>query len=127
MARSLTPKRKGFVKDYLATGNATLAVKRNYNVSSDESAATVGSELLRIPKVRDYIESKAERAAEIVYEIAETSENDGIRLSAAKDIQDRAGLKPVEKSLVLNANMEITTQEDEELASKLMELERDNG
>lgn len=89
----LTKKQKGFAVDYLKEGNATLAVKGNYNVKKDEVAASMGSELLRLPKVRQYIEDKSERAAEIIFELADKSENDTVRLNASKDILDRAGLK----------------------------------
>lgn len=94
----LTPKQEGFVKDYLDTGNATEAAARNYNVSNRNVAKAIGSENLAKPDVRAYLESKAERAAEIVYELATMSENDVVRLNASKDILDRAGHKPVERT-----------------------------
>lgn len=107
MAKKLTPKQKGFAKDYLRTGNATQAAIDNYDVKSPEVAASMGSENLRKPNVRDYIEHKSERAAEIIYKLAEDSKNDNVRLGASKDILDRAGFKPIEKSITLNANVEV--------------------
>lgn len=91
--KRLTKKQQGFAIDYLAKGNATLAVKENYNTTNDNSAAAMGSDLLRLPKVREYLESKSERAAEIIYELAEHSENDAVKLNASKDILDRSGFK----------------------------------
>lgn len=102
MAQKLTKKQEGFAKDYIETGNATLAVKENYNVSSDNSAAVAGSRLLRNTKVQEYIESKAEKVSEIVFEIAQFGESDNVRLSASKDILDRAGFKPVERIHSIN-------------------------
>jgi len=55
MARTLTKKRKGFVKDYLETGIGTLAVKQNFDVANDKTASVMASELLDDPKVQEAI------------------------------------------------------------------------
>ena len=55
MARTLTKKRRGFVKDYLATGVGSLAVKENFNVKNDRSARALASELLDHPKIQQAI------------------------------------------------------------------------
>lgn len=106
MSRKITPKQKGFVKTYLETGNGSFAAKENYDVTSDESARAIASQNLTKPNVIEYLESKASRASEIVFEIAEAGEMDNVRLSAAKDILDRAGYKAIEKSLTINVNIE---------------------
>jgi len=125
MAKKLTPKQKGFVRDYLQTGNATQAVMRNYNVDKPEVAASIGSENLRKPNIMGYIEDKSERAAEIIYDIAENGEGDVVRLNASKDILDRAGYKPTEKTLNLNLNAEIEIREElKDLANGLLERQR---
>lgn len=124
MARKLTPKQEGFAKDYIETGNATLAVKENYDVSSDNSAAVLGSNLLRNNKVLEYIEDKAEHAASIVYEIAQFGESDPVRLSASKDILDRAGYKPIERSIQVTQNIDESTERTRELGNKLLGLLR---
>lgn len=59
------------------------------------------------PNVRAYLESKAARMAEIVQNLAEASEQDAVRLNAAKDILDRAGYKPVEKSQSLAVSVSL--------------------
>lgn len=51
MAKKLTKKRRGFVADFVQTGNATLAVKGNFDVSSDNSARSLASQLLSEPKI----------------------------------------------------------------------------
>ena len=43
---NLTLKQQGFVKDYLETGNASLAVRNNYNTQDDATARAIGSENL---------------------------------------------------------------------------------
>ncbi len=55
MARELTKKRKGFVKDYLETGIGTLAVKKNYNVVKDTTAGVIASQLLDDPDIKEAI------------------------------------------------------------------------
>lgn len=121
MARQLTKKAKGFAKDYLDTGNATLSVKNNYDVENDNSAAALGSSLLRNSKVREYIEGKAELAASYVFEIASAGDNDKVRLSASKDILDRAGFKPIDKSQNISLNIEAQiTPELKDLANELL-------
>lgn len=105
--RRLTKKQKDFVKEYIETGNGTQAALKAYNTDKPNTAKAIASENLTKPNVRAYLESKAERASEIVFDIAENGENDGVRLNASKDILDRAGYKPVEKlqSIVLNVDL----------------------
>ena len=55
MAKNLTKKQRGFVKDYLATGNGTQAALKNYNTTDTNTAAVMASDTLRIPKVANAI------------------------------------------------------------------------
>lgn len=55
MARGLTRKQKGFVKDYVETGIGALAVKKNYAVSDDNTAYAIASENLSKPKIQEAI------------------------------------------------------------------------
>ena len=55
VVENLTPKQHGFVKDYLETGNASLAVKSNYNVKNDATARSIGRENLTKPNIRAVI------------------------------------------------------------------------
>jgi hypothetical protein len=48
---SLTVKRRRWLLAYLQTGNASEAARRTYNVTTPNSAAQVGKELLEDPKV----------------------------------------------------------------------------
>jgi phage terminase small subunit len=52
MRNDLTIKQRGFVKDYLETGNASQAVKNNYNVANDQTARAMGSENLTKPNIK---------------------------------------------------------------------------
>ena len=58
MANRLSKKEKGFVKDVVETGNATLAALNNYEIESDNKenvAGAIGSENLRKPKIQKAI------------------------------------------------------------------------
>jgi len=54
--KKLTPKQKGFVKDYLETGNATEAAARNYDVANRHVAGTIGAENMEKPVIQSLIE-----------------------------------------------------------------------
>lgn len=106
MAKRLTKKQKGFVKDYLDTGNATLAVHNHYDVKNDATARVIGSENLTKPNIKQYLEDKANDAVETIYKISQYGESDQVKLSASKDILDRAGYGAVEKSQSIRLNVE---------------------
>ena len=95
----LTKKQKDFAKAYLETGVGNLSVKEaKYDVSTDESARAIASQNLTKPNVIAYLESKADRAAERIVELSEQEEVLPVALGASKDILDRAGYKPIERS-----------------------------
>lgn len=55
--KKLTRKQKGFVKDYIETGNATEAAERNYDVKDRNVANAIGNENLAKPSIRNAIEA----------------------------------------------------------------------
>lgn len=117
----MNPLHKEFAKEYLETGNGTQSVKEVFStINSDESAAVTASRLLRNVKVRAYLEDQAEKAAIRIQELSEQNKNLPVALGASKDIMDRAGYKPVEKSEVKGdinipaiTGMRIIKEEDE--------------
>lgn len=111
MASKLTKKQKEFAQTYIETGNRTQSALKVYDTEDYMTAANIGSENLKKPKVIAYLESKADRAAERVVELSEQEEQLPVALGASKDILDRAGYKPTEKSLNLNMNIEVKPTE----------------
>jgi phage terminase small subunit len=96
----LTKKQKKFADEYLETGNGTKAALKAYDIKAKDKenmAAVIASANIRKDKIKDYLESKAERAAEVIFELLENAENETVKLNAGKDILDRAGHKPTEK------------------------------
>jgi phage terminase small subunit len=123
--RRLTKKQRDFANAYIDSGNGTQSALIAYDTTSANTAHSIASENLRKPTVREYIESNAQRAAEIVLELANYSEVDAVRLNAAKDIQDRAGFKPVDKSITTNVNIDVAPAPIiQELAHGLLENQR---
>lgn len=51
MAKSLTKKQKGFVKDYIATGNGTQAALKNYDTEDYKTASVIATENLDKPSI----------------------------------------------------------------------------
>lgn len=107
--RPLSVKQRKWADKRLETGNGTQAALEVYDTEDYNTAAVISSENIKKPNVKAYLESKAERAAEIVFDIAENGENDNVRLGASKDILDRAGFKQAEKHI--NIDLELSQEE----------------
>lgn len=118
---NLTKKEKGFADDYIEHGNGTKAALEHYDTDSENVAGAIASQNLRKQKIREYLEEKSETAASVIFQLATSSENDAVRLGASKDILDRAGFKPVDKSINLNVEAEITNPHAKELAERYEE------
>jgi phage terminase small subunit len=71
--KTLTLKRRKFLKCYFETGNATLAAKQAFDCKSIESANSMGSEYLRVLKspIKAYMESKGLSLGYLVEKIRE--------------------------------------------------------
>jgi hypothetical protein len=141
MARTLTKKQKGFVKDYLETGVATTAVKMNYpDIKSELSARVQGSRLLTNDNVLKSIQEAlpddllAERHLELLNKREIRYSQDGDELSNEPDTQavtkglDMAyklkGSYAPEKSTALNVNVGLDKIENTELNALREEFEQ---
>ncbi len=60
----LTKKQKGFVEDYIETGNGTQAALNNYDTDDYSTAGNIASDNLKKPKIVNAINSIAERIPE---------------------------------------------------------------
>jgi phage terminase small subunit len=97
----MTEKQDKFISEYVITGNAKQsAITAGY---SPKTANAQGFQLKN--KLRSQIEDatykvlqdKIPLALNWVTTLAQNAESESVRLSAIKDILDRAGLKPVER------------------------------
>jgi len=105
----LTPKQEKFVKEYLDSGNGTKAALEVYDTDNPRVAASIASENLTKPNIQKYLEDIAVKAATRVEQLMEQSENLTVALGASKDILDRAGYKPVDKSELSNPDGNLKT------------------
>lgn len=117
----LSKKEKGFADDYLETGNGVESALKNYDTEDYSSAGVIAHENLKKLKIQRYLADKAEDASSMVYKLSQNAENEAVRLNASKDILDRSGFKPVEKTVNLNLEAEITNPKAVELAKKYEE------
>jgi len=119
----LTKKQAGFVADYLDTGNGVQSALKNYDTTDYSTAGVIAFENLKKPKILKAIEDAAEGAFSRVVDLSISAENETVKLNANKDILDRAGFKPVERSDVqsggkplpqpiINVQRNNSTQED---------------
>ena len=98
--KTLSRKQVGFLNDYLDTGNGTQAALKNYNIrgkNKENIAAAIAKENLTKPQIKEVLEDAAQGAMARIIELSMSAENETVRLSANKDILDRAGYKPLSK------------------------------
>ena len=119
MARTATKKQRKFAKEYVETGNGLQSALKVYDTNSPNVAAVIASENLIKPNVRELIDGYAHKAIKGIQTLAETAENEAVRLKANIDQADRAGYKPIERSVNLNIQEEKANPRLEELAEKL--------
>jgi len=122
MSTKLTKKEKGFALDYIDTGNGTQSALNHYDTTDENVAASISSQNLRKLKIQNYLEESADGASSRVVELSKEAKNETVKLNANKDILDRAGFKPVErsesKSVRVNIEAKIENKELEKLRKK---------
>lgn len=143
----LTKKQKGFADDILEGKEKRQAAKDNYKLGSkggdvskqNQTADMIAFETYNKPNVQEYLENNAYDASTRVVELSILAKNENVKLNANKDILDRAGYKPVERSFTqaLNVNISdrnlgnedleaIREEYEEKLRNKLINEKRDN-
>jgi len=115
-----------FIGEFIENGgNATQAAKA-VGVS-DVSASTVGYRMKHrlISQIetaqKEALKGYAVKAISQLRNLAENAVNENVRLNANRDLLDRAGYKPVEKTEVVSVLDDLT---DEELRAELDALQR---
>ena len=114
----LTRKQKTFADEYLKTGNGTHSAKKAYNIKkkSDTVAAVIATENIRKPNVLEYLKENASIAASVIMDLVQNEETPAaVRLGASKDVLDRAGYKPIERTQDVNFNINVESMSTDEL------------
>jgi len=122
----LTPKEKGFCDDYLDTGNASEAARRNYDISDPNGSTTrvLGNHVLNRPFVQSYLEGMAEGAISRIENMSKTAKNESVKLSANKDILDRAGFSAVSRTDLTTQGDKLNFYTDEQIKRAAAEIVR---
>lgn len=114
MARTLTKKQRGFVNKYADTGNASLSVKENYDVTTDGAARVLGSRLLTSDNIQKELKKlgfDSNNAKRVISEILnDESLEPKDRIKAAENVFKVHGDYAPEKQI--NLNIESTPSED---------------
>ena len=125
MARTLTPKRKGFVKDYKKTGIGTVAVINNFDVKDPKTAAVMASQLLEDPKIKAAIADSipddllSEKHLALLNKVTEDGEIDVQAVSKGLDLAYKIkGTYAPEEHINKNLNMNMNTELDELIAQQ---------
>lgn len=88
----LTKKQRGFVEDYVASGNASESIKKNYNVTTDLTARTMGSENITKPNVALAIEIKQQSLREALIKQGVTPEKIAQKVETLLNATEKIGI-----------------------------------
>lgn len=106
--QKLTKKQMALVDTLVATGCTLRVAAKEAGYSDGESGRVSASRTIRLPHVQQYMMQRvteqlgmnATLAAAKVMTLAQGAKSEYVQLEAAKDILDRAGFKPIERSQV---------------------------
>lgn len=107
----LTEKQTALVDTLVATGCTIREAAESAGYAKGESGRVSASKALRQPHVQQYMMQRvtetlglnATVAASKLLQLAQGAKSEYVQLEASKDILDRAGFKPVERSMHLHA------------------------
>ena len=114
----LTKRQKDLVDTIVAFGCSVKEASAKAGYSDGESGRVTASKTLRLPHVQEYMQQRIRQsiglnatiASKKILDLSSNAKSEYIQLEASKDILDRAGYKPVEKSMSLvqgNINVSI--------------------
>lgn len=106
--KKLTDKQTALVDTLVADGCSVTEAARKAGYAEGESGRVSASKALRQPHVQQYMMSRvaeqlgmnATIAASRVLRLATNAKSEYVQLEASKDILDRAGFKPIDRSQV---------------------------
>ena len=146
MATKLTKKQKTFVKEYAKTGNGVQAALKSYDTEDYATAGVIAVENLEKPKIQNALQEALpdellinvhreglfatkpnfRETEDGLYENVGDEPDYAVRHKYLDTAYKVKGSYAPEKHIVASLEAQIS-QEDKELATKLMSLERDNG
>ena len=105
----LTKKQKHLVDTIVASGCSVKEASAKAGYSDGESGRVTASKTLRLPHVQEYMQQRVREsiglnatvASKRILDLSTNAKSEYVQLEASKDILDRAGYKPIEKSMSL--------------------------
>ena len=105
----LTKKQKTLVDTIVALGCSIKEASAKSGYADGEAGRVTASKTLRLPHIQEYMQQMVRQsiglnatiASRKVLDLASSAKSEYVQLEASKDILDRAGYKPVEKSMSL--------------------------
>jgi phage terminase small subunit len=106
--RKLTKKQMSLVDTLVATGCTLREAAEEAGYAEGESGRVTASKTIRLPHVQSYMMQRVNEqlgmnatvAAARVMNLATGARSEYVQLEASKDILDRAGFKPIDRSQV---------------------------
>ena len=106
--KKLTPKQVALVDTLVATGCTVTQAAKEAGYAKGDSGRVTASKALRQPHVQQYMMQRVSEqlgmnatiAASKVLRLATGAKSEYVQLEASKDILDRAGFKPIDRSQV---------------------------
>ena len=114
----ITKRQRLLVDTIVANGSSIKEASVIAGYSKGDSGRVTASKTLRLPHIQEYMQMRiresiginATKASHKMLELSTSAKSEYVQLEASKDILDRAGYKPVEKSMSLvqgNINVSI--------------------
>ena len=114
----ITKKQKLLIDTIVATRCSVKKASEIEGYAKGESGRVTASKTLRLPHIQEYMQQRvresiglnATKASNKMLMLSQGAKSEYVQLEASKDILDRAGYKPVEKSMSLiqgNINVSI--------------------
>ena len=114
----ITKRQRLLVDTIVANGCSIKEASVIAGYSKGDSGRVTASKTLRLPQIQEYMQQRiresiginATKASHKMLELSTSAKSEYVQLEASKDILDRAGYKPVEKSMSLvqgNINVSI--------------------
>ena len=114
----ITKRQRLLVDTIVANGCSIKEASVIAGYSKGDSGRVTASKTLRLPHIQEYMQQRiresiginATKASHKMLELSTSAKSEYVQLEASKDILDRAGYKPVEKSMSLvqgNINVSI--------------------
>ena len=105
--RKLTKKQMALVDTIVANGCSVREASQLAGYAEGESGRVTASKTLRLPHIQEYMQQRvresiglnATKASNKMLELSQSAKSEYVQLESAKDILDRAGYKPVDKSM----------------------------